>query len=412
MGSLFSISSSGRGKVTRKPRLEVLEDRNLLAVWTNVAPMLVPQGELAGALSAQGLVYAIGGTSSYPVPISTVEAYNPNADSWSLKASLNVPRLGLGAATGLDGKIYAIGGGTFTGADIPALATTEAYSAFANTWTVVAPMPTPRIFPAVVTGGNGLIYAIGGATSGTAFGVALSTVQAYSTQTGSWSTRASLPLAVQGAAAAVGPDGRIYVFGGVSNASFPLVVSTVQVYSPFTNTWSFGTPMPTATAFSAAAQGPNGRIFVIAGSTNWFFGSEINPVQSYNTATGTWTVVPISGPTPTATRGEMAATLPYTGDILAYGGINNAGASLTTNQALSNVGGFAASGLVKSHDAALDVVDPSMLSTTATVSPLSNGVDQGAASDSGASDSVAPQVAVDTVFADDNLSVGLADTLV
>jgi hypothetical protein len=388
-----------------KPRLEVLEDRNLLATWTNLAPMLTPQAFLGGALSAQGLAYAIGGTDAYPNAIATVEAYNPNAGFWSFKAPLHVARQGLGAATGSDGRIYAIGGAN---SGLGALATNEAYSAFANTWTVVAPMPTPRVYLSVVAGGDGLIYAIGGADSGFQFPNNLKTVEAYNPATGAWSTRAPLLVGVQSAGAAVGADGRIYVFGGTSNASFPAALTTVQVYSPFTNTWSFGTPMPTATVDDVAVQGPNGRLFVIGGSTTWFFGGTINTLQSYNPAGGFWTTVIPSG-TPTATRSDMGVVLPYTGTILVYGGVNNVGTSLTTNQGLSAVGGFAGSGFAKSPDASLDVVDPSMLNTTVTISPL---VSQASVPDSGTSDYIAPQVAVDTVFADDSLSVGLADTLI
>jgi hypothetical protein len=59
-------------------------------------------------------------------------------------------------------------------------------------------------------------------------------------------------------------------------------------------------------------------------------------------------------------------------------------------------------------------LDPSALNTTVTVFPLSNGVNQGAVSDSSMNDPVAPQAAIDSVFADgaDCLSVGLTDTLI
>jgi hypothetical protein len=371
--------------------------------------MLTPQSFLGGALSAQGLAYAIGGSDVYPNAIATVEAYDPNAGFWSFKARLHVARQGLGAATGLDGRIYAIGGGDST---LTALTTNEAYSAFANSWTVVAPMPTPRIYLAIMTGGNGLIYAIGGATSGFTTATNLTTVEAYNPATGSWSTRAPLLLGVQAPAAAVGVDGRIYVFGGISNASFPNSITMVQVYSPITNTWSFGTPMPTATSNEVAVAGPNGRLFVIGGSTNFFLGSAINTVQSYNPAGGFWTTVVPSGAA-TATRSNQGVALPYSGVILVYGGVDNAFASVTTNQGLSTVGGFAGSGLAKSPNASLDVVDPSMLSTTDRLSAV-EWVNQGDVADNGASDSVAPQDAVDTVFADgtDSLSADLADTLI
>jgi hypothetical protein len=57
-------------------------------------------------------------------------------------------------------------------------------------------------------------------------------------------------------------------------------------------------------------------------------------------------------------------------------------------------------------------LDPSALNTTVTVSPLTNSLSQASVPDSGTSDYIAPQAAVDSVFADDSLSVDLADTLI
>src|SRR6266404_566026 len=169
MFSLFSLSrfgrevQSGRGKRQPcRPRLEVLEDRNVLAFWTTVSPMGTARKLLAGTLGSNGLIYAIGGADTAFTPLATVEAYTTGSDFWSPRASLNTARFDVAAASGPDGRIYAIGGNTGAGTT----PTVESYSPTVNKWTFVAPMPTARDSLAGATGSDGQIYAIGGFATG------------------------------------------------------------------------------------------------------------------------------------------------------------------------------------------------------------------------------------------------------
>jgi N-acetylneuraminic acid mutarotase len=184
----------------------------------------------AGALGGDGRIYAIGGVTTAFTALSSVEAYNTSTTLWSPRASLNTARFDFGAATGLDGRIYAIGG--FNSADV-VIGSVECYTS--NTWTFVASMPTPRRNIAVVTGSNGLIYAIGGATGGDVSSTT-NIVEAYNPSTGSWITRASMNTARYYPAAALGPDGRIYVFGGTDSSLTRL--NSVECYSPTANKWA------------------------------------------------------------------------------------------------------------------------------------------------------------------------------
>ena len=57
------------------------------------------------------------------------------------------------------------------------------------------------------------------------------------TSSGTWSTVASMPTPRYALAAVAGADGRIYAIGGAMGLGFsPL--STMEAYTPFTNTWS------------------------------------------------------------------------------------------------------------------------------------------------------------------------------
>ncbi len=71
----------------------------------------------------------------------------------------------------------------------------------------------------------------------------LNLAEAYDPATNTWSTRAPMPTARTLLAAATGPDGLTYVFGGLPAG--PGVLNTVEAYDPVTNTWRTVPSMPT-----------------------------------------------------------------------------------------------------------------------------------------------------------------------
>ena len=96
-------------------------------------------------------------------------------------------------------------------------------------------------------------------------------VQAYDPLTDTWTEMAPLPTALYGLTAATGPDGKIYVFGGnyrteiQTDRGINVIVNTVEVYDPLTNTWTTAPPLPSARANLASAAGQDGRIYVLGG---------------------------------------------------------------------------------------------------------------------------------------------------
>jgi N-acetylneuraminic acid mutarotase len=129
----------------------------------------IPAGRCAGALSAivyNGLVYTFGGTTSYPFygttnpsePLSTVDVYNPQTDTWdTTKMDMPTPRYNLRTFL-VNEKIYAIGG---TQARGTTLSTVEVYAPLSDTWESKPNMPKNLAWfaDAVV---NNKIYVIGG----------------------------------------------------------------------------------------------------------------------------------------------------------------------------------------------------------------------------------------------------------
>jgi N-acetylneuraminic acid mutarotase len=73
----------------------------------------------------------------------------------------------------------------------------------------------------LVGAADGKLYAIGGVIDPSGSQI-LQAVEAYDPVTNSWMDRASMPRRRENFGAAVGPDGRIYIFGGLDyNRVFP-----------------------------------------------------------------------------------------------------------------------------------------------------------------------------------------------
>jgi len=111
----------------------------------------------------------------------------------------------------------------------------------------------------------------------------------------SWDTgTTTLPHPLSRPAAAVGVDGRIYVFGGTANGTES---SATSIYDPAANSWSSGAPMPTAREGARAVTLPDGRIAVIGGGslcgTNLCdHGVVYDRVEVYDPVTNSWATLP------------------------------------------------------------------------------------------------------------------------
>jgi hypothetical protein len=225
--------------------------------WTYLAPYysinIAP-----GAVVSDGDVIVYGGSDGTNSQ-NAVFAYSLSGDSLPALPSMNVARSQLGYAPDRNGNAYAFGGLAANGAP---LASAERFNPGNNgAWTAIASLPAARYnFPAVFNRTN-YIYVFGGLAE-VPDGVETATVWRYSINGNSWSNMASMPIAVAGSAATLGPDGRIYVVGGTSGG---LASSAVQIYNPAANTWEISTPLPEALAAAALGVDSLGRLIVMGG---------------------------------------------------------------------------------------------------------------------------------------------------
>jgi uncharacterized protein (TIGR03437 family) len=97
----------------------------------------------------------------------------------------------------------------------------------------------------------------------------------------SWSIGTPMPTARQGPfTGVIGTN--IYVVGGITNTS---VLNVNEIYDTTTNTWSSGAPMPTARWLAASAV-VNNILYTIGGRSS--SNVSLNVVEAYDPATNTW----------------------------------------------------------------------------------------------------------------------------
>ena len=179
-----------------------------------------------------------------------------------------------------DGKIYVIGGYRIEKRKIitpdgrtddelyPALTNTmECYDPGTNKWEYKSPLIKKELMQfAAVVGPDDKIYVFGGAAgmSTEPSTPILDIVEVYDPRTDSWSPREPMPEPRDSHDAVLAADGKIYIMGG-SNKHGPPLKDTF-IYDPIKDTWEKGPDMKVPRAIPTAVATPDGKIYVIGGT--------------------------------------------------------------------------------------------------------------------------------------------------
>lgn len=264
-GSLYAIGGFNKGQGDFSAANEVYDPAT--NTWTEKAAM--PTHRVSFAMVVyQDKIYVFGGqilVGGHRVVINVSEAYNPATDSW--KTLTPMPHLGedFAAYDVIGDKIYVVGNYT------------EVYDPAADSWETKATIPTLTAHSANAEV-NGKIYVF----SGNPWGndpqnyQPINLTQIYDPQSDSWTTGAPIPVGVASAAAvatASGDTGKtIYVIGGLTLDMDPHgsgyvyhAQNLVQVYFPYSDSWSTAAPMPTA-RYALAASVSSGQVYAMGGS--------------------------------------------------------------------------------------------------------------------------------------------------
>jgi PKD repeat protein/N-acetylneuraminic acid mutarotase len=274
--------------------------------WATLSSLPVPR-DSAAAVALDGRVYVIGGANNAGALSSTL-VYDPVANSWSSRASMPGVKSGPGVAIA-GGRIYVMGSPDaqlyeydpvsdtwaikaalpVTPTDRVAVASISGqifvafnvagdghpqlyhYDPFQNTWTQRQSHPDNRSISSLGVA-NGMIYAVGGGLQGQT-PQEMNRVDRYDPFQDVWTIDATPRLTTR--RTHLGPtlptiDGKLYVIGGWDGFT---QLDSVEVYDPWSNTWSAELPMPTA-RYKAAYAAIGHQLFVIGGnqggaSTNW-----------------------------------------------------------------------------------------------------------------------------------------------
>jgi N-acetylneuraminic acid mutarotase len=194
--------------------------------WSTKSPLPNATGG-AYAVSVNGIIYVVGGTTSRGRVVGTVYNYNPATDTWAQDASMIVARAI--PAVGTWGTVIVASGGWGKSGLVR---DNERYRVKKNSWKTSAPDPAERD-AACFAGIAGRLYVAGGYGSE---GTTLDVAEAYGLKTDSWATLAPMPQTVDFPGSA-DVDDRLYCFGGFNGANpfgFKpgVVFDYVQIYQP------------------------------------------------------------------------------------------------------------------------------------------------------------------------------------
>ena len=186
---LYVVGGNAEGAQTAN--VELLDMTQPNAEWTPCADMSDTRSFLT-AVSVKSFLYAVGGCNQAGDRLNTMERYDVAMDAWTACAHMRHP-LTEHAAVVLNDLIYVLGGAIVGHGRITRVADVDRYDPAKDTWTVCAPMSSPRSDFAAATIGDTIVVA-----------------------------------------------------GGFDKTNKPL--ASAERYNPVTNTWTACAPMPTARA--------------------------------------------------------------------------------------------------------------------------------------------------------------------
>jgi hypothetical protein len=264
--------------------------------WVNIVPYPPTYRGIGDAVAFNGSIYALAGTDTGQ---DIFKRYEPDKDAW---IALTQPPIAGDNLVVCQNKIYLLGGGqsNYDGKKWTVSGQiTQVYNPSTDQWENRSAMPN-WIMDQTANAVDDKIYLISGLNPA-AYGVwyPSEVTYVYDTTNDTWSTMAPIPTPV-GAYASTVLDGKIYIIGGGPATDYHNLNATtlVQIFDPKINQWTFGTPIPKGVAWAGACStsgyyAPE-RIYVVGGST-WYTNSRSSSLitgnnfnQVFDPQTGKW----------------------------------------------------------------------------------------------------------------------------
>lgn len=207
---------------------------SLINSYTTKAPTIIPRQGGRGT-NYSGFGYNLGGLGSGGA-LSSVEKYNADLNSWTSPTSMGSVSV-FGGFTATNGILMRFGGGTSSSA-ASGTQTVQHYSDITNAWTNKSSYPI-----VIMEQGFGVLenvaYGLSGANAG---GGWTNACYVYNYGTDSWSSIASSNAVM--ATGCFSQNGGLYQCGGWLTGGS--ITAGVQRYHPASNTWTTKTSLPAA----------------------------------------------------------------------------------------------------------------------------------------------------------------------
>src|SRR5947208_1164945 len=285
--------------------------------WAPIADLNQPRAEHTATLLANGTVLIAGGRAAADQPLASAEIYDPATGGYTLLASpLPAPVWGHTATRLGDGTVL-IAGGTGDGG-LP-VAAAQLFDPATDTFTALDPMSTPRARHTATLLRDGRVLMVGG-TDGSK---PLASLEVYDPTTRTFSLASSaLVLARKDHTATLLPDGRVLVAGG-SNTSGAL--NFAELYDPTAGTVSPAGPLNVPRTLASAALLLDGTVLVAGGQTTT--SQDLDSAEVYDAAMNAFAL--LAAPMGTARSGHLGVQLLHNGKVLISGGTS--GGQLVTS---------------------------------------------------------------------------------
>ena len=215
--------------------------------WTWRAPLPGPRYSTNGIGVIKGKLYISGGFASHSNVRDELFVYNPATNTWAQRRRM--PSQTYGGFTGvINDRLYVL-----TGCENDEICDVQTvfyrYNPVTDRWSIL-PTASERHLGGVAGTIAGKFYVVGGSTPRTDS----RKLEVYDPTTNSWSSKAPLPRPRYGATGTA-VDGKLYVIGGfeVKADGTTTEVTTTNVYTPATNTWTTKLSIPSARSVGGVA---------------------------------------------------------------------------------------------------------------------------------------------------------------
>jgi ABC-type dipeptide/oligopeptide/nickel transport system permease component len=219
--------------------------------WLPVAdpPGIGGESFMAAQVDPDNVLVAGGNVTGSPVAAAAL--YSARADAWFPVPPMPAPRAGGAAAPLGNGLVLVAGGFGLGGPDAAPLETAEVYST-AGSWRAAASYPAlAGIYQLLPLGGGRALALIGGSQPG---------VAVYEQATNQWIAAPPQPQPAP-APGLLMPDGQVLFAGGASRPT-----AAADLYDPARNSWSSLQPMAEPRAAPSLAVLASGGVLVAGGS--------------------------------------------------------------------------------------------------------------------------------------------------